>query len=420
MWYTWFIVINKYTCLIGGCNMSNNRILTELPRIEKGLNKGKINRQTMVGMDLKLLYNNEIYNVKIINYIKKRNPYFVVEYDNKIYNVDCGHFISGQFGGIFTKSLWESDRWVCLLGVSEEDAKRYSRGSHNKIKVKCPHCGNTKEIVVYHLIKNNSINCTCRDGISYPEKFMINVLDQLNIEYIFQLTKTTLGWCENFRYDFYIPSINTIIETHGGQHYKDCSWSKVEDVQKNDSIKYELALQNRISNYIVIDCRYSDKEYIKNSVLNSRLSELFDLSEIDWVKCDKDTQKNLVKEVCEYWNNKAHWETTEDLVKYFGLSRPTIIDYLKKGTILSWCYYDGKEELKKVGRIKGEINGKRGGKKTEMYDLDGNFIMKESSAVKLKERCLKELNIDLDTRHISAVCNGKRKTHKGYIFKYID
>ena len=42
------------------------------------------------------------------------------------------------------------------------------------------------------------------------------------------------------------------------------------------------------------------------------------------------------------------------------------------------------------------------------------------SVIKLKERCLKELNIDLNTGTISEVCSGKRKTHKGYIFKYID
>ena len=54
-----------------------------------------------------------------------------------------------------------------------------------------------------------------------------------------------------------------------------------------------------------------------------------------------------------------------------------------------------------------------------MYDLDGNFIMEESSAVKLKERCLKELNINLNKGGISAVCLGKCKTYKGYIFKHI-
>ena len=61
MWYTWFIVIDKYTCLIGGCNMSNNRILTELPRCTEGRNKGKVNRQAMVGMKLELEYEQEIY-----------------------------------------------------------------------------------------------------------------------------------------------------------------------------------------------------------------------------------------------------------------------------------------------------------------------------------------------------------------------
>ena len=48
------------------------------------------------------------------------------------------------------------------------------------------------------------------------------------------------------------------------------------------------------------------------------------------------------------------------------------------------------------------------------------FIIEEMSVIKLKERCLKELNIDLNTGTISEVCSGKRKTHKGYIFKYID
>ena len=55
-----------------------------------------------------------------------------------------------------------------------------------------------------------------------------------------------------------------------------------------------------------------------------------------------------------------------------------------------------------------------------MYDLDGNFIIEEMSTVKLKERCLKELNINLNTGGISMVCLGKCKTYKGYIFKYID
>ena len=465
----------------------NNRILTELPR------RGKfIDCKAMVGMELELFYEGEVYaGVKILEYIKGSSPRFVVEYNGQTHNILCGDFINGRFGrvlGLITKdfkvnigdvfnkddkrdmvitdkeykkdknginkkwykytcnkcgwtegwivesdllrgkgcsccanrtavlginTIWDTDRWLCSLGVSEEDAKQHTRGSNKKVTVTCPHCGKTKDINIYTIYNRKSIGCTCGDGIKYPEKFMINVLEQLDIEYIFQLTKTTFDWCEDKRYDFYIPSLNTIIETHGMQHYEDC-WGKAKDVQENDRIKYELALQNGIKDgdYVVIDCRYSDAEWIKNSILNSKLNELFDLSEIDWIECGKKAQKNLVKEVCDYWNNKEEWETTKTLAEIFGLSKVTIFEYLKKGAELGWCEYDAKEE-----KIK---NGKANGKRVVMYDLDGSFIAEYPSTKELARRFFAETGIKLSQSTISEVCNGKRKHHKGYTFKYID
>ena len=314
-------------------------------------------------------------------------------------------------------SIWATDRWMCSLGLSEKDAKTHTKCSCDKVFVICPKCGKQKEMRVATLYKYG-LGCTCGDGFSYPERFMMNVLEQLNIEYIFQLTKTTFDWCEDKRYDFYIPSLNTIIETHGMQHYEDC-WGKAKDVQENDRIKYELALQNGIKDgdYVVIDCRYSDAEWIKNSILNSKLNELFDLSEIDWIECGKKAQKNLVKEVCDYWNNnRQEWGTTKTLAEVFGLSRDTIVDYLKKGAGLGWCEYDAKEEMIKTGRL----NGKSTGKRVAMYDLNRNFIMEEYSTRELARRAFKEMGIKLGQGNISEVCNGKRKHHKGYTFKYIE
>ena len=248
---------------------------------------------------------------------------------------------------------------------------------------------------------------------------MVSVLDQLNIEYVFQLTKTTFDWCEDKRYDFYIPSINTIIETHGGQHYKDCTWSKAKDVQENDRIKYELALQNGIKDgdYIVIDCRKSNKEHIKNSIGNSKLNKIYDLSKINWSECEEFALKsNTIKGVCEYWNNKEEWKTTKTLAEVFGLSRNAIVDYLKKGAGLGWCEYDAKEEMIKTSRL----NGKSTSKRVAMYDLDGNFIMEEYSTLELVRKFFAETGIKLDFSTISKVCLGKSKHHKGYTFKYIE
>ena len=473
--------------------MSNNRILTELPRYTEGRYKGKVNRQVMVGMNLKLLYNDEVYEVEVLEYIKKGNgQFFKIKYKNSISEISCGDFInSNYFGGVLKKktkdfkieigtvlkddkrdmtiidrkyrkdrgrnlkfykyrcnkckypngdsytnwiseinllsgqkcgccsnnnlvlginTIWDTDRWMCDLGLSEQDAKTHQKRSNKNVIVICPYCNNKKEIKISNLYKNKSIGCVCGEKTSYPEAFMYNVLKQLNIKFKYQLTKTTFDWCENFRYDFYIPSINAIIETHGGQHYKDCSWSKAKDVQKNDRVKYELAIKNGINQYITIDCRKSELEWIENSILDSDLSKLFDLSGINWCVAHKFAiSSNKIKEVCDYWNNKKEPETVSDLIKYFKKDRCTIIKYLKKGTELGWCCYSAKQ-----GQY--GINKRR---VIAMYDLNGNFIIKESSAVKLKERCLKELNIDLSTSGISEVCSGKRKAHKGYIFKYM-
>ena len=104
MWYTWFVVINKYTCLIGGCNMSNNRILTELPRREKGTNKGKVNYQAMVGMTLELLYKDGfVYKIKVLDYLKGNNPYFMLEFDGQVTKICCGSFMTGHWGGLLKK-----------------------------------------------------------------------------------------------------------------------------------------------------------------------------------------------------------------------------------------------------------------------------------------------------------------------------
>lgn len=35
-------------------------------------------------------------------------------------------------------TVWDTDRWMCDLGVSEEDAKRYTRSSSQEVEVTCP------------------------------------------------------------------------------------------------------------------------------------------------------------------------------------------------------------------------------------------------------------------------------------------
>ena len=83
--------------------MSNNRILTELPRYIEGRYKGKVNRQAMVGMKLELEYEQEIYIVEIIDYIKGNPSKFKIEYNGEIKEINYSNFMAGKFGGILNK-----------------------------------------------------------------------------------------------------------------------------------------------------------------------------------------------------------------------------------------------------------------------------------------------------------------------------
>lgn len=154
--------------------------------------------------------------------------------------------------------------------VNKNDAYTHTYCSNKKVLCKCPNCGYEKEVGL-HLLYRQGFSCPkCSDGISYPEKVMFNLLEQLNMTFITQVNKRNLNWCDKYLYDFYfkLNGQEYIIETHGLQHYKEIgknsNWGSLKETQQNDKNKRELAIHNGIKeeNYIVIDCRYSNLEFI--------------------------------------------------------------------------------------------------------------------------------------------------------------
>jgi len=228
--------------------------------------------------------------------------------------------------------------------VNKEDGFNYTCNSGKSIKVKCPYCGFEKDIVI-HVLNNAGFGCNaCSDGISYPEKFIICLLNQLKIEFRPQLSKKHFSWCDKYRYDIYINFINLIIEIHGIQHYEDINgnWGSLEETKENDFDKEWLARSNNIKNYIILDCRESEIDWIKKSVINSSLPNLlnFKQEDIDWLKCHEFACNSLVKTACDLWKQGL---TTTEIGKIIGLFNGTISDYLKKGIKLGWCDYTIKQ-----------------------------------------------------------------------------
>ncbi|EGT3618567.1 hypothetical protein FJ641_04030 [Clostridium perfringens] len=317
-------------------------------------------------------------------------------------------------------TIWDTDRWMVDLGVSEEDAKKYKSKSQKKIIVKCPDCGREKKIAIYDICTSKSIRCSCGNGKSYPEKFVMNILEQLDIEFE---TEYKPKWSNNKRYDFYIKNASCIIETHGEQHYNG-SFEKIggrilKEERANDKYKGEIALANEIKYYIELDCKESKLEYIKNSILNSELNDLFDLSKVNWTNCAEFANKNIVKEVCDYWNNKRDDETTTDISIFFNLNYHTIWSYLKRGRKLGWCNYDPKKERRKVAGKNGKMNGEMRSKKVEIFKA-GSSLGIFNSVTELERKSEELFGIKLINSNISMVSTGKKRQYKGFTFKYVD
>lgn len=322
--------------------------------------------------------------------------------------------------------LGTTSPWMIGLGVSKKDSEKYTKSSGKIINVECPDCGTCKEIKISDIFTNKSIGCrVCGDSVSFPEKIINNILKQLNLD--FETQKVLFKNVSNrIRYDFYFKYNDNeyIIETHGIQHY-DCGAGfdtyggrTFEEESKNDEYKKRLAIENGITNYIVLDCRYSELEWIKNSVSDSELNDIFDLSKINWQMCEQHAMSNTMKRVCEYWNNKS-CATTGDTSKEFGFNYNTIARYLKKGKKLGWTDYDSKNEVARISKMNGEKARKRLSKPILIFK-DKIFLGKFDSATELERQSEKIFGIKLNHCLMGYVAQGKQKQHKGYTFKYVD
>lgn len=299
-----------------------------------------------------------------------------------------------------------------------EESYIYSRSSAKKVLCRCPICNNTKTVKIYDLTRNNGFACTnCSDNFPYTEKFMYNVLKELNINFINQLSSKYFNWCGSYRYDFYFELNNKkyIIETHGRQHYVDMGYKyrrTLQEEQENDKNKKELALKNNIDSYIVIDCKISSLEYIKENILKSELNNIFDLSKINWNKCDKNALNNIIKEICDYWHlhNEINNEdiSCKELAEYFGVSSNTINRSLKRGNMFGWCSYNPEEERIKRQKQKQSI-------KISIFK-NGEKLGSFNSIKELSQKSKDIFETYLETGRISKAMK-KNKEYKGFTFK---
>ena len=257
-------------------------------------------------------------------------------------------------------------------------------------------------MIISHL-SNSGFGCrVCGDGVSYPNKFiraMLNQLDVNNLKHEYQPE-----WAKPYFYDNYFEynNISYILEVDGMQHLSDVGFmkTKLDEVIANDEIKNRLAVQHGIV-VIRIDCRYSNFNYIKNSILNSELSKICDLSLVDWVLCESQSRCSLVDQVCSFYNSLPN-VSVNDIAKHFSLSVSTVRKYLTIGNIIRLCDYVPKKKYQPVMAM----------------NIMTNTVFHFNSITE----CVKEItniyNIKISASSVGRVCRGEYESCKGFIFQY--
>lgn len=329
------------------------------------------------------------------------SEYWVVEYDvirQKQCNV-CGKSPKIVVKGI-NDALTKCPEIKKYL-VNIEDGYKYTKNSKYKVDVKCPDCGELKRIPMSYLTSRGFPCPKCGDGKSYPNKFMFNILDQLNINFISEYRPE---WANGRRYDFYIPSLSLIIEMDGYFHYKDNNLNKMkkEESIKIDKFKDYIANKNCLK-VIRVNCNYSkvrDRfEYIKNSILNSELTQYFNFDKIVWETSDEYSNSNISKQFCLYYEKNKEFMSISKMCETFKIGRDIGTKYLKVGGRIGWCKYNTKHYMNKV-------------KVLETNDVFDSVNMCASSSFEL-------YGVKFNVSGITRVCRGEKSDLYGYHFEYV-
>lgn len=321
-------------------------------------------------------------------------------------------YCSGHRVLIGFNDLWTTHPELSKQLINPEDGYKYTENSNKKIYWKCDSCGELIYQSPNKITTKKSFCNNCNNVRSYGEKFILSLLDQLHEIYI---KEKKFDWSDNKIYDFYLPEYNCIIEVHGKQHYSNSDFSGLGgrtyiEEQENDEYKKKLALKNGIGEYVIIDCRKSDIDWVRKNILKSILPTLlnFNKSDIDWNICHKSSLMNTTKSICKAYSNGE--TNVNNLSELFGYSRNSILSKLKHGTVLGWCNYNSDDRK----RERDQNNGKRVietmSKPVIKMDLNDNDLEEYPS--------LNEAKRITGILHIWDCIVGRRKTAGGYKWRY--
>lgn len=306
--------------------------------------------------------------------------------------------------------LWTTHSEIASLLQDPQVGYEHTYGSKYKTYFVCPCCGN----IIFKSIKevyNRGLGCQrCGDTISYPNKFMRAMLSQMDVQNIDH--EYSPSWLRPYLYDNYfeVNGDSYVLEADGGiSHGHKVFGSNETDTVgiERDRIKDELAKEYDI-HVIRIDCNYKDYnkyKYIKQNILSSELSNIVDLSCVDWDKCHAEALSSLVYRVAEMYDAGYG---VGDISRKIGYNSGTVSAWLKQAAQIGLCSYS-KEESRKRGRriLYRAVN---------QYTKDGEFVETYASLTTAS------LATSIDSTSISSCCQKKKYFHTagGFCWFYVD
>lgn len=316
---------------------------SDLVTYQSGKYQGKYDWSNNIGKELYFEYDDVSGNIKILDY-KKSKPqgYVTLQYNDIIVTTTTPNLLHLKIPRLFHKEK-QTRRYKYEIGdivkkyndsmkILQQIKIKYNNSSARGYKVECLDCH-----YIYKTREEIISTCPiCGRKSSYSERFVYSILKQANIIFIPQYE---LEWLYNRFYDAYLPDFKAIIEIHGEQHYKPIKLNKAEtpeETYKNtimaDKIKYETAIKNNISYFII---NASEPENLFESA--KKILYFIDFSNISKLECEKFANYKNIKDVCNLWNQGY---TLEEIHAQLNKSIQSIQHKLRLGNKYNLCNYD--------------------------------------------------------------------------------
>lgn len=247
--------------------------------------------------------------------------------ENVVDETGCNICNNGEIR-IGFNDLWTTHPHIAEQLHNPEEGYKITYGARKLLDWNCPYCKRLiKDLYPMDIINASGgiVPCECKnDSYSYPNKFIFNLLTELNIDFEFEYRNKEWQELGRRRYDFYIEDKSIIIEADGGQHFD----PRFPEIRINDEEKEEIAIRHGIQYYIHIDCSKSNMDYISKNILSSKLSELYDLSNINWDLINYKSNQITLDIVCDLLEQSNYNITVVSQI--MKIDRVTISRYLNE------------------------------------------------------------------------------------------